>query len=108
MPTYNKLVRDRIPEIIEKSGKKFRTEILDSNTYEKELRVKLREEMDELLKSDTTDELVEEMADLLEVVYALGRHVGVKPDEVERVRQKKQAKRGGFQERILLIDVEDD
>jgi predicted house-cleaning noncanonical NTP pyrophosphatase (MazG superfamily) len=106
MPTYNKLVRDRIPEIIEKSGKKFRTEILDSNTYEKELRVKLREEMDELLKAETTEETVEEMADLLEVIYSLGRLRGVEPTKIEEVRKRKLEERGGFEERILLINVE--
>jgi predicted house-cleaning noncanonical NTP pyrophosphatase (MazG superfamily) len=108
MPTYNKLVRDRIPEIIEKSGKRFRTEVLDASTYEKELRVKLNEEKDELLQAETTEERVEEMADLLEVVYALSRHYGVEPDEIERVRERKYQERGGFAKKILLIDVEDD
>ncbi|MCL7748776.1 nucleoside triphosphate pyrophosphohydrolase [Halalkalibacter alkaliphilus] len=108
MPTYNKLVRDRIPEVIEKSGKKFRTEILDANTYEKELRVKLKEEMDELLQAESIEARVEEMADLLEVLYSLSRHDGVEPEEIERVRQRKYDERGGFQEKILLIDVEDD
>jgi predicted house-cleaning noncanonical NTP pyrophosphatase (MazG superfamily) len=108
MPTYNKLVRDRIPEIIEKSEKRFRTAVLDAPTYEKELRVKLKEEMDELLHAETTEERVEEMADLLEVVFALSRHYGVEPDEIERIRDRKYKERGGFAEKILLIDVEDD
>lgn len=107
MPTYNKLVRDRIPEIIERSGKRFRTVQLDDPTYEKELRMKLKEEMDELLQAESTEDRVEEMADLLEVVYALGNHYGVEPSEIERVRERKQQERGGFEERILLVDVED-
>ncbi|WP_026675357.1 nucleoside triphosphate pyrophosphohydrolase [Alkalihalobacterium bogoriense] len=107
MPTYNKLVRDRIPEIIEKSGKKFRTKTLDSTTYEKELRVKLEEEMDELLKAESTAELVEEMADLLEVMYSLAKLRGVDPPEIEEVRKRKLDERGGFEERLLLVDVED-
>ncbi|MDT8862128.1 nucleoside triphosphate pyrophosphohydrolase [Alkalihalobacillus sp. MEB130] len=107
MPTYNKLVRDRIPEIIEKSGKSFRTNVLDSASYQKELRMKLREEMDELLQAKFVEDRVEEMADLLEVMYALASLDGVDPHEIERVRERKQNERGGFKERILLMDVED-
>ncbi|MFC0560928.1 nucleoside triphosphate pyrophosphohydrolase [Halalkalibacter alkalisediminis] len=108
MPTYNKLVRDRIPEIIQKTGKNFRRDVLDARTYEKELKVKLQEEVEELLRASTKEELVEEMADLMEVVYALGQYAGVEPSEIERVREDKLANRGGFKERIFLIDVEDD
>ncbi len=108
VPTYNKLVRDRIPEIIQKTGKNFRRDVLDARTYEKELKVKLQEEVEELLRASTKEELVEEMADLMEVVYALGQYAGVEPSEIERVREDKLANRGGFKERIFLIDVEDD
>ncbi|MFC0469280.1 nucleoside triphosphate pyrophosphohydrolase [Halalkalibacter kiskunsagensis] len=107
MPTYNKLIRDRIPEIIEKSGKRYRIEMLDTPTYEKELQVKLKEELEELIQAETTKERVEEMADLLEVVYALAHLDGVDPSEIERVREGKQQERGGFEERIFLLDVED-
>ncbi|MFA9458774.1 phosphoribosyl-ATP pyrophosphohydrolase [Halalkalibacter sp. AB-rgal2] len=107
MPTYNKLVRDRIPDTIEKSRKRFRAMTLDESTYEKELKVKLKEETDELLKAKLREEQVEEMADLLEVVYALGKLEGIEPGEIEHVRKKKRTERGGFEERIFLIDVEE-
>ncbi|MDV2686491.1 nucleoside triphosphate pyrophosphohydrolase [Alkalihalophilus lindianensis] len=106
MPTYNKLVRDRIPEIIERSGRGFRTEILDTRSYDQQLREKLKEEMNELLGATSRKEIVEEMADLLEVVYALGSIHDVQPDEIEQVRMRKQTERGGFSDRIFLIDVE--
>ncbi|WP_368505208.1 phosphoribosyl-ATP pyrophosphohydrolase [Alkalihalophilus sp. As8PL] len=106
MPTYNKLVRDRIPEIIERSGKGFRTEILDTQGYDQQLREKLKEEMNELLEATSRKDVVEEMADLLEVVYALGSIHGVQPDEIQQVRMRKQSERGGFSDRIFLIDVE--
>ncbi|ERN53989.1 nucleoside triphosphate pyrophosphohydrolase [Alkalihalophilus marmarensis] len=108
MPIYNKLVRDRIPEIIEKTGKEFRTDILNKADYEGQLKVKLREEMGELLEADTKKDIIEEMADLLEVVYALGVIHDISPEEMESVRKRKQNERGGFNERIFLIDVEDE
>nr|WP_035347309.1 nucleoside triphosphate pyrophosphohydrolase [Halalkalibacter hemicellulosilyticus] len=107
MLTYNKLVRDKIPEIIKNSGKKFRTSTLDKSTYELELQRKLIEEMDELLQAKSREERMGEMADLLEVVYALGVIDGIEPNEIEHVRKKKRAERGGFEERIFLIDVEE-
>ncbi|ADC51471.1 hypothetical protein BpOF4_17140 [Alkalihalophilus pseudofirmus OF4] len=108
MPVYNKLVRDRIPEIIEKTGKEFRTDILNKADYEGQLKVKLREEMGELLEAGTKKDIIEEMADLLEVVYALGAIHNIRPGEIETVRKKKQNERGGFNERIFLVDVEDE
>ncbi|WP_100372087.1 nucleoside triphosphate pyrophosphohydrolase [Bacillus sp. FJAT-45037] len=108
MPTYNKLVRDRIPEIIEKSGKDFRTRSLDSTEYDKELRTKLVEELHELLEATTKEETVEEIADVLEVLYALASIHQVDSTEIEQVRQKKHDERGGFKDRTYLIDVEDE
>ncbi|GAE34080.1 nucleoside triphosphate pyrophosphohydrolase [Halalkalibacter akibai] len=107
MPTYNKLVRDKIPDIIKKTGKNFQVTVLDPLTFEKELKVKLKEEMDEVLQAGKTEDLVEELADLLEVVYALCRHHGIDPSELELVRECKKHERGGFNEKIYLLDVED-
>ncbi|MBP3953644.1 nucleoside triphosphate pyrophosphohydrolase [Bacillus suaedae] len=107
MPTYNKLVRNRIPEIIKNSGKSFQTKTLDGPTYESELKTKLQEELNELLHAESRQERLEEMADLLEVVYALGKLEEIEPAELESVRKQKRAERGGFEDRILLIDVEE-
>lgn len=107
MPVYNKLVRDRIPEIIGNSGKKFTTKILEDEQYEIELKKKLREEMDEYQNALSDDEALEELADLLELMYALAKVHGANIEEVERIRKEKAFKRGRFEEKIFLIEVED-
>lgn len=108
MPVYNKLVRDLIPQIIEKTGKKFSTRILDEEEYVKELKVKSKEELNEYLEAKTDEEAVEELADLLEIIHALTYCHGSTPEKLEEVRKEKAAMRGGFQEKIYLIEVEDD
>ena len=98
---YNKLVRDRIPEIIESSGKSCTTEILSAEDYLRMLDAKLDEELAEYHK----DQNIEELADLLEVIQAAAIARGYTIEELERVRAEKAAKRGGFEKRILLREV---
>ena len=107
MPIYNKLVRDKIPQIIENTGKKFFTEILNDEDYIKYLKEKSYEELDEYCASESNGEAVEELADLLEIIHALAIHHGSSIEEVEVVRKEKAQKRGGFEEKIFLIEVED-
>lgn len=102
--SYNKLVRDRIPEIIAASGKKCITEILSEEQYLKKLDAKLDEELAEYHR----DPNIEELADLLEVIRAAAIARGYSVDELERVRAEKAAKRGGFEKRILLREVYED
>ena len=99
--TYNKLVRDRIPEIIQSSGKKCSTEILSDEEYLKFVDAKLDEELAEYHK----DQNIEELADLLEVIHAAALARGYTLDELEQVRSEKATKRGGFEKRILLKEV---
>ena len=107
MPTYNKLVRDRIPEVIERTGKSFNTRILSQEEYIKELKKKSYEELEEYMSAETNEEALEELADLLEILHAFAAVHGSSIHEVEEIRKKKAEKRGGFQERIFLVDVED-
>ncbi len=100
---YNKLVRDRIPEIIRTKGQVAKTRILDEAEYKKELAKKLREEVEECLAELSEEEL----ADVLEVVQALARVAGSTPERIERLRVQKAEERGGFAERIFLIEVPD-
>ena len=100
--TYNKLVRDKIPEIIESDGKKCVTRVLCQEEYLKELRRKLNEEVQEYHESGDHEEL----ADILEVVYALATATGCTEDALNTIRQEKAQKRGGFSKRILLETVE--
>ena len=100
---YNKLVRDRIPEIIEASGKKCVAEILSDVDYLRMVDAKLDEELAEYHK----DQNIEELADLLEVIYAAVLAHGYTLEDLERVRTEKAEKRGGFSKRILLVEVEE-
>jgi predicted house-cleaning noncanonical NTP pyrophosphatase (MazG superfamily) len=108
MPIYNKLVRDHIPEIIERTGKEFSTKILSNDEYITELRKKAYEELEEYINTDNKEDAVEELADLLEIVHALAESHGSSMEEVENMRMQKAAKRGGFKEKIYLIEVEDE
>ncbi len=98
---YNKLIRDRIPEIIEASGKTCTTEILSDEVYLEMLDKKLDEELAEYHK----DQTVEELADLLEVVRACAVARGYSLEELEQVRADKADKRGRFEKKILLKEV---
>ena len=98
---YRKLVRDRIPEIIEQSGKTCACSVLSDEDYLKMLDEKLNEELAEYQESKS----MEELADLLEVIRAVAAARGSSIGEVEKIRQEKAAERGGFEKRILLIEV---
>lgn len=99
--TYNKLVRDRIPEIIEASRKNCVTEVLSDEDYLRMVDVKLDEELAEYHK----DQNIEELADLLEVIHAAAIARGYTLEQLEQVRAEKAAKRGGFANKILLKEV---
>lgn len=98
---YNKLVRDRIPEIIEADGRKCITKILSDEEYIKMIDAKLDEELAEY----HSDQSIEELADLVEVIYATARARGYSLEQLEAVRKEKAVKRGGFEKRILLKSV---
>ncbi len=100
---YDKLVRDRIPEIIESAGKKAVTRMADDAEYLSYLRRKLSEEVDEYMASGDAEEL----ADILEVISALGRQGGVPLSRLMEIADDKRQARGGFDGRVLLIRVED-
>lgn len=99
---YNKLVRDKIPEIIEADGRSCKTEILSKEEYLKRVDAKLDEELAEYHK----DQNIEELADLLEVLFAAAEARGYSAEELERVRAIKAEERGAFKKRILLKEVE--
>lgn len=108
MITYNKLVRDKIPEIIAESGKKAETKILSNEEFLLELQKKAKEELSEYLNAKTEQESVEELADLLEIIRSLAVLNGASFDDLEEVRRKKAADRGGFEKKIFLIGVENE
>ena len=108
MPTYNKLVRDKIPNVIETTGKKYTTTILSDEDYIKELKKKSFEELEEYMNTKNNEDALEELADVLEIIHALAAYHGSSIDQVEQIRKEKEEKRGGFREKIFLVEVEDD
>ena len=99
---YNKLVRDRIPpEIIQTTGKTCVIEILSDADYLKMVDAKLDEELAEY----HNDQNIEELADLIEIIYAAARARGYSLEQLEAVRAEKAAKRGSFEKKLLLKEV---
>lgn len=102
--SYNKLVRDNIPNIIKNNGETPIIRILSDEEYKLELEKKLLEECREVISS-SGDERIEELADLLEVIISLGKIETKTLADVIRVCNIKREKRGGFEQKIYLEDV---
>lgn len=102
---YPKLVRDRIPEIImEEDGRKVQVEVLDDAGFEERLRQKAVEEAVELSEAENDMHLLEEIADLRELLDELQRLKGFSDEEVKTVQDEKRQKRGGFGKRLLMLN----
>ena len=99
---YSKLIRDKIPEIIESKGGKAQIRVLTDEEYPLYLEAKLDEEVGEYHRDHTPEEL----ADILEVVYALADSIGCSKEELLEIYQRKHDARGGFEKKLLLISTE--
>jgi len=97
---YNKLIRDKIPEIIIADGAKAITHIADAAEYKEKLKDKLLEETNEFIESED----ISEIADIYEVIEALCKLYGFDKEVVAKIKQDKQDKRGGFSKKIILDD----
>ncbi|MCY0900355.1 MAG: nucleoside triphosphate pyrophosphohydrolase [Firmicutes bacterium] len=104
---YNKLIRDGIPSLIELAGKGYRIRTLDHDEYSARLNEKLDEEVSELHRTETPSKALEELADILEVLYALATVHGYTRQDLEAAYSRKHAERGGFDKRILLIEADE-
>lgn len=100
---FNKLVRDKIPEIIQQDGKIVMTRILNDDEYKLELMKKLSEECNEVLNASDSSSLIEELADVLEVVKSIALNENCSVSELLELANKKYNNRGGFNKRIYLI-----
>ena len=98
----NKLVRDKITRIIKKQGRVPVTHVANDQEYYHKLKAKLQEEVEEFVKSNHIDEL----ADLLEVIYAICEYKGISREDLNDRRRKKNEERGKFLDRIILDSVE--
>ena len=103
--TYNKLIRDRIPEIIRADGKRCEVEVMGHEAYREALRAKILEEAEEVATAGD-GQLGEEVADLLEVLDALCAVYGLDPDAVRQTQQRRRMERGAFERRLRLLRVE--
>lgn len=102
---YPKLVRDRIPEIIKKEdGREVPVEVLNDSDFEQRLKQKTIEEATELANSKSDDHLLEEIADLRELLDEIEKLKGFTKEQVQRVQAEKRAKRGGFSKRLLMLN----
>lgn len=99
---YNKLVRDKIPAIIEAEGLTAITRILNKEEYLQELIKKLGEEYEEF----KADQNVSELADIQEVILALADALNIKHSDLAKTLSEKALKRGAFKKRIFLEQVE--
>lgn len=105
---YNKLVRDKIPEIIKNKGGKPNYRILNNVEYKKSLIEKLNEEYQEVIKAENSEELIEECADMLEVIFTIATNEKTSQDKLLKIMLEKRKKRGGFEEKIFLESVEEE
>lgn len=103
MREYKKLVRDKIPNIIENKGDAAITRILSDEEYSECLKRKLLEETQEFL----TDGIVEELADIYEVILAILKQKNITLETFEKIRNQKLRERGGFDNKIFLDSVID-
>ena len=95
---YNKLVRDRIPEIIGKNGHNFKAHVAKDKEYELKLKEKLLEEFNEFVENPSAEEL----ADILEVLDHIRKFHNIELGKVKMIKEEKFNDRGGFNKKIVL------
>ncbi len=95
---YDKLIRDKIPEIISANGERAITHVADNEEYERKLKQKLLEEVEEFMENSSPEEL----ADILEVIDAIFDQFGFDRDEINKIKKDKLEKRGGFKNKLIL------
>ncbi|HDZ54562.1 MAG TPA: phosphoribosyl-ATP pyrophosphohydrolase [Candidatus Nealsonbacteria bacterium] len=100
---YNKLIRDKIPEKIKKSGGDFKIKKLKVKEFEKELIKKVGEESDGLLAAKTKKKLISELADVLDVIQEIKRFKGITSQQIKRAQKESNKKKGGFKKRLFLF-----
>lgn len=104
---YHKLVRDNIIDIIEKDGKECDYEILSDEDYIVRLKNKLKEEADELSVA-ANDEIIAEIADVLEVIEAIAIYYHLNVEDIMKYKEAKALKNGKFAKRMLLLETRED
>lgn len=104
---YRKLIRDRIPEKMERAGAAYKVRRLRKKEFEKELIKKVEEEASGLQRAGNKIELVEELADVLDVVEEIKKVKKIKVQEINKAQKENDKKKGGFKKKIFLVWSED-
>lgn len=104
---WNKLVRNKIPQNLTAKGINAQFSILQDEEYKKALNEKLLEEANEVVNSETREELTEEIADLMEVMETIIKDRNISLEEIKKVKEEKKAKRGGLDDKVFLISTEE-
>lgn len=102
---YGKLVRDNVPKLIQCSGREYEVSILDNENFLGELRRKLIEESKEVVSSETKEEMINELADVCEIVEKLMDVYGISQKELDEKKEIKRQTNGGFDKQLFLISV---
>lgn len=100
---YNKLVRDRILEIIEVAGEKPYSRILNQEEYLKEIKKKILEEAKELTMAKNKEEVINEIIDIQELIDVLISEFNLTKLQIKKQQKTKNKKRGGFKKKLFLI-----
>jgi predicted house-cleaning noncanonical NTP pyrophosphatase (MazG superfamily) len=104
---YNKLIRDKIPEIIEKDNAIPKVSVLDDEKFAVALKEKLIEEAKELLDTKTQEEILNELSDILQLVESIATNNNLSIAEIEKQKLAKKEKRGGFEKKLFLEYVDE-
>ncbi len=103
---YNKLIRDKIVEIIEETEEKPHWRVLNKKEYLREIKKKISEEANELIVARNKKEIINEIIDIQELVDVLVSQLGLKKSAIKKQQKMKNKKRGGFKKRLFLIKTE--
>lgn len=107
MATYNKLVRDNIPDIIREDGKTPVTRTLSEEEFKVELKKKIIEEAQELINAESKDDILEEFIDVQTVLLELAKVFGIGPSDIDKAFLSKGVSRGFYNDRIFLVEVKE-
>jgi predicted house-cleaning noncanonical NTP pyrophosphatase (MazG superfamily) len=104
----DKLIRDKVPEILEQKGFQTSVRIMENEEYIQRLKNKLVEEAQEAWNADNNQDIIEELADVLEIIHALSSACNISLDEVEKFRTGKRMRNGAFERKIYSEFIRSD
>ncbi|MFC0189309.1 MazG-like family protein [Fictibacillus aquaticus] len=105
MAVFNKLVRDKIPELIEQAGKKGTFRILGKEEFKSELMKKLIDEAKDFQYDNDQENIIDSLAEILETVYTMAESCGIMKEELEEKRNVRIQSRGAFAQRLFLMEL---